>query len=456
MSEHLKTAIEQLGGRARLPRPVERCAVERAAERLKGLENGRKRQAEPWETFIARFDLSAPSTLQVKALKRVIDEVWLHESSGPLCAASVRDGLDRARKSVDRNIVYAYLRRFPRDHEGFLALAAGSDVAASRHDWPWKDRGQKWQLWKPDQAPALIARALLASDDPSALLRETGLDEFADGGLMTEALLAACAHAAEQRGAEAGSAGQRLIALFERLQQRSGLHGPLAYALLRPWVDGGCPEVHKRAIMALLVARMGDPRLQRSSWDAHQQDVEMRLSAQDCGRAFDLIRRWLVDRIVRAFFNVVAKTTSRPDQWSERTEFWLGYLDSGYISDACFAFGSDAERLAKSFLADEKLPFARIQGQGSDASSSVLLMTIGDLRIAEWSSNGSARFWDARTRRAPPMDQPVYYALVLRSMDGPVEYEPMPHTPVNRWQPKFAKRIYRHTGIQHPKHGAGW
>ena len=82
-------------------------------------------------------------------------------------------------------------------------------------------------------------------------------------------------------------------------------------------------------------------------------------------------------------------------------------------------------------------------------------MTIGDVRIAEWSDNGSCRFWPAARPKAPLMYQSVYYGLVLRSMDAERGYEPLPHMG-STWQNRFAKRIYDRTGILHPLYGRGW
>ena len=229
----------------------------------------------------------------------------------------------------------------------------------------------------------------------------------------------------------------------------------LALALLAPWTEAAPPAKHRQKVTALLIGRIGDPRLTPAKWSALAAELQAQGIDHATDTVFAVLRRWLVQATVREFFAVVAKTTDRRDQWKDRTAFWLGYLDAGYIIDAWFAFSSQAEREARRFLKDQSMAFARIEGAGASANQSALLMTIGDVRVAEWSDNGRCRFWPASRPKAPPMYQPVYYGLVLRSMDAERGYEPLPHMG-STWQNRFAKRIYDRTGITHPVYGRGW
>jgi hypothetical protein len=116
-------------------------------------------------------------------------------------------------------------------------------------------------------------------------------------------------------------------------------------------------------------------------WVALRRDVLEMFPDADIDAAFAVLRRWLVRATVREFFSVVAKTVQRRDQWKERTDFWLAYLDEGLITDAWFAFGSQAERLASKFLEDQTMAYATLEGGGATSAQSALIFSIGEIRI---------------------------------------------------------------------------
>lgn len=452
----LKGACERAGAVKVLPRCTERIEIERAERLIGSVPSGRARIKEAWTRFLARIDPGAPEGLSAKDLKRLLDGLWDEAGLEDAAVQIVDQGVDRTRKSIDRTIIAAYLRHFPHDHPGFDHLAHVSATVADRHDWPWRQRGDRWALWNPDEGPARLSRALLASESPAQLLREAGLDgELATGGFAEEALLAACEAAAQRRGPAAQESGRRLIALFDGFPATEELNAALAYALLSPWTGGSCTDAHQRLVSGLLVARNGDPRLSPQRWAALRLDVLAMFPGAQVDAAFAVLRGWLVRATVREFFSVVAKTVERRDQWRERTDFWLAYLDAGYITDAWFAFGTQAGRLAAKFMDDQTMAYATLEGGGATTAQSALIFSIGDIRIAEWSDNGSCRFWRAADQRAPDLYQRLYHGPALRTMAAGEGFQAIAHKPPDGWQPKFARHVYQRTGVRHPKHGAG-
>ncbi len=453
----LKLACERATAATKLPRRGDRIEIERAEQRIGAEPSGRSRVKETWDRFLARIDPAAPASLKPKELKRLLDGIWAEDSLDREAAPILDQGVARARKSIDRSIIATYLRNFPLDHPAFGHLTHASALVANRHDWPWRERGAQWELWKPDLGPPRLSRALLATDDPVQLLRDIGLDgDLATGAFVEESLLSACETAAGQHGDVAQQSGRRLIALFERFPATADLNAALAYALLAPWTTGSCTEAHQRLISGLLVQRNGDPRLTPPRWAALRRTVLEMFPGANVDDAFAVLRRWLVRATVREFFSVVAKTVERRDQWKERTEFWLAYLDAGLITDAWFAFGSQAERLARKFLDDQTMVYATLEGSGATSAQSALIFSIGDVRIAEWSDNGSCRFWRAVDPKAPDLYQRRYNGQSLRAMIAGDGFKAIPHNPPNGWQPKFARHVYRSAGVPHPKHGVGW
>lgn len=453
----LKLACERAAAVVKLPRRGDRIEIERAEQRIGIESSGKARVKEAWARFLARIDPRAPDRLKPKELKRLLDGIWAEEDLDNAVAPLLDHGVRRERKSIDRSIIAAYLRSFPLDHPAFDHLTHASALVANRHDWPWRERGSQWDLWKPDQGPDKLSRALLATENPAQLLRDVGLDgDLGTGAFVEEALLSACETAAGHRGDVAQQSGRRLIALFERFPTTKQLNAALAYALLAPWTTDSCTDAHQRLISGLLVQRNGDPRLTPPRWAALRSDVLEMFPGADIDNAFAVLRRWLVKATVREFFSLVAKTVERRDQWKERTDFWLAYLDAGLITDAWFAFGSQAERLARKFLEDQTMVYATLEGGGATSAQSALIFTIGDVRIAEWSDNGSCRFWRAVDLKAPALYKRQYSGPSLRTMAAGEGFKAIPHNPPNGWQPKVARHVYHSAGVRHPKHGAGW
>lgn len=455
MTGCLQAACQKGETAKRYPRMPDRLLLERAVERMAEQRAGRGRDPEAWSDFIDRVSNQPADSLRPRDLKRWISESWEGDDQQAWAGELLDQCVKRNRKSLDRTIIHSYLAGFPTDHPAFDHLTAASAFAAQRHEWPWRERGERWRLWDAVQGPKYLAQALLSSEEPARTLRDAGLDgDLGSGGFVENALVAACEIVSAQRGPAAEAGGARLAGLFDTLAGAVNLNATLAFALLGPWITENCSKEHRRLVSALLVRRIGDPRLQHARWSALSADVRRWQPKADVDAAFSVLRRWLVQATVREFFAVVAKTTDRPDQWKERTEFWLGYLDAGAITDAWFAFGSMAERQAKKLIQDESVGYAGIAGTGADPSHSALVFTLGDLRIAEWSHNGRTRFWRVTDHRAPPLYQKVYYAMVLRAMHGGVGFDAISHT--SNWQWKFAKHVHKETGIRHPKFGSGW
>ena len=403
-----------------------------------------------------------PRLLSRRDLRRLVSDMWADER----CHGIARPTLDAAvaanAKSLDRSVLTAYLRHFPQDHPSFEALRAACALTADRRDWSWRGRGEQWQLWDAVAGPERIAAALLGSDDPAAMLREAGLDgDLAQGAFVADAIEAACEQVGQARGERAQLLGTRLITLFDRLAI-GGMEAMLAWALLAPWGDGLPPKDYMKIINGLLIAKVGDPRINGSKWAAVEKEVTLWIAGYVPGSITQRLSFWLAEQTVRAFFSIVRKTTDRQDQWDAREEFWLGYLESGAVTEAWFAFGRRAEQLAGHMARVEQIRYGLVSG-GADPSHSALIFSIGSLRIAEWSHNGSCRFWpdihathaDARLKRyvAPKLYQDKYDGNLLRITVGPPGFAYVPH--MSMWQWRFASIIYHSTGCRHPVYGVG-
>lgn len=391
-----------------------------------------------------------PHLLARRDLRRLVSEMWPDERCN-LIAPKVLDAAIAAEvKSLDRAVLTAYLRHFPTEHPAFDRLRAASSLAAGRRDWVWRDRGERWALWDAQAGPGRLAQTLLETDDPLAAMRGAGLDgDLAHGEFVAEAIEAACARAGKARGEEAQQLGERLIVLFERTDI-AGRDAMLASGLLTPWLSNAPPKAYQDRMGKLMVARVGDPRFDSAKWDAL---LGRSVEAQ---AIITLLRRWLTDQTVREFFKVVTHTTDDLVQWRERETFWLAYLDAELIDDAWFALGTKADDLIRSKGEKSEVGYGLIEGsrQYADPSHSSLILSIGDLRIAEWSHSGACRFWRDKDRTAPKPYGKKYFGYQLRAMNGGTGFEQLSHW--SGWQKTFSSKVHEESGRQHPKHGAGY
>lgn len=394
-----------------------------------------------------------PRTLSRRDLRRLVSDMWPDERCDGIARATLDAAVAANAKSLDRSVLTAYLRHFPRDHPSFEALRAASAMTAERYDWVWRARGRKWHLWDEGAGPDGVAAALLASDDPALVLRETGLDgDLAQGAFMADALEAACEQAGRAQGEQAQLLGTRLIALFDRLAI-GGMEAMLAWALLAPWADTNPAKAYGKKVVKLLVDRIGDPRMDAARWQAVATGIPELSGAKSL---LDILKRWLTELTVREFFKVVSVTTNDPTQWAEREAFWLGYLDTGVIIDAWFALGIRAKDVIAAKGNRSSVDHGVIVGdrQYADPSHSSLILSIGNERIAEWSHSGACRFWEAKDRTAPKTYSAEYFGFQLRAMNGGADFTYIPHQ--SGWQRRFANRIYKRTGQRHPKFGEGF
>ena len=265
----------------------------------------------------------------------------------------------------------------------------------------------------------------------------------------------ACQKTASMMPEEATEAQRRLLSMLDEAPHASDLPD-LARALLQPWTTRKPDNEHRQAISNLLINHIGDPRTNPVRWRAIVASMSEHVGGEKALAIVQVLKRWLTETAMREFFRAIARTTDRPDQWKQRQEFWLAYLDAGLVSDAWPALGQRARtRIADIIRESGEQPEYGVMRSGPGASSTII-MGIGDIRIAEWSDNGKCRFWDAQDPGAPKLYQRGYDGNSLRTTVGRADFEQESHVPPSPgWEMKFAGLIFRRTGVQHPTYGVG-
>ena len=227
---------------------------------------------------------------------------------------------------------------------------------------------------------------------------------------------------------------------------------PLLYpALIRPFLEKDPPPERKKAIQSLVLDTYGDPRLSVTAKPRLAGDPDGKL-ARDC---VDVVRRWLAVETFRLFIEVIDRT-GVDEWWEDRRDFWLRYFEAGRVSDVRAIFAGDAADVARRIKRDDGetgLTWAKLGQARRDHS--VLLMQIGDLRIAEWSHSGKVRFWLPDTRPQPSMQARDYIGPELRNGSIPVWHphrngfvEGFSHHQNGYWRGFTAATIQKHTGVR--------
>ena len=122
------------------------------------------------------------------------------------------------------------------------------------------------------------------------------------------------------------------------------LRGPLADALLRPWLSRPVPDPLKQRIQDFLLQHYGDPRTKQHRWAAASDEARQ------------VFRKWLA-RVALAQFLEVIDRLALDRQWKYRRAFWTAYFDRDWVWDAQVAFGPGGAELARQLFGRDA-PFA--------------------------------------------------------------------------------------------------
>lgn len=408
---------------------------------------------EPWQHFILRVDPYNPEVLARRDLRRLASEIWDHPNLEDCVPLLVKHCASISKRSLDRRLARAYWNRFKIDVPMFAHLAGYCASRQKQLGSPWGEIANEIPLWDCDLGPAAFGRKLLHAEERDTFLQKVSLrSQDLQGGFVEAAFRALLLSlAGKSRGQNSiaieQDEGDAVLSLGKLLGEGTVKANAdlLAYVLLKPWTAIDPDDAYRDRVMAILLEKVGDPRTSQNNWDTLADTLARVHGLNDAPKVLGLLHQWITEKTVRLFFDLIARTTDRPDQWRERRAFWEAYLDNKFVERAWFALGQEARGLAQVAKTSQGLRFGRVGGSGAASGQSVLLMKIGDMVIAEWSDNGRARFWMAESPRAPKFNQNYYEGQTLRSMSGGPGFEALAHQ--GKWYRKFADHIAYKTGI---------
>ncbi len=274
----------------------------------------------------------------------------------------------------------------------------------------WRKRFQELGILDTDGSRKFVRKLVSAADSPEKALRQTGLDaEFARCGFLESGICAYLPDAESLlRGNCLGSGPlDRLLILLTcdgqlRFDDRT-VRSEIAQALLGPFVERAPnPEIRER-LQPFFLRHFGDPRLPsgKSRWPRVPDPVRR------------VVIRWLNERALEQFFLLVQET-ALDRHWRYREAFWRAFLPLD--PDICFALGRHAKSILqrKNAVSDEFETTAMLKG--AQGNQSVLLLQLpGVMTVAEWSHNGTCRFWLDGNSAAPKLYEQEYSRFDLVS-----------------------------------------
>ncbi len=421
----------QFGGLA--PRQPKQYDLEQVYQRVRSVWsaeqtladlNQRELEMLPWVLFYPR-DLSSKWLGQDKGLV---------EHYGQLL-------LERRRTRSVRVLLREVLAAWPEEIPTFNALLSLlkrllglSDDIRLKH---WRERCLKYRLLERN-GPSSIASAWFNSGKSvTDFLEEVGLSPGLENSVFLRNASKDWANRLMEN-AESGNTQDLLHALSwlegeDRLRFEE-LRVSIAKSLLGPFTDHS-PEADTQDILRKFFLRCyDDPRIpRRGGWS----EVPERIKHVMC--------RWLVRLAIDDFFRLLDRT-ALDRHWRYRKVFWKAYLKEDAIEDAWIILGPDAARLARaSFEHGDQATAKLLPGYPVQANHSVLLMRLHSVTIAEWSHNGTCRFWLDGNPDAPGMYRPKYSQVELTKDP---DFEQRHHgAEKGRWQTSMAAWIRDNTGI---------
>ena len=460
----LKDSLEGWTGFPRMvgafePRHTRKASV-RIASRLEG---ARPRRPEPYDlkdlyqrvSAIWKRDQSLDQ-IAPRDLRRV-PWILFHGPSRANWLGADRDMVTRfgqwlsggVRPSSVRSLLHEFLRVYPAELDTFhdvrrlLRHAIEGSQSTSPSLQRWRQRCRDFGLLDADHGLSFVSNLVSASDEPDAVLRQAGLDAGLEAsGFLRSGIrkfLPKAQLLLQQNRLGPRPLG-RLLELLEfngrlRFGQRF-VREEIAVSLLSPFLTRpAVPKIRER-LRPFFLQHFGDPRLSsgKHNWIGISDDIRR------------VVIRWLVERVLDQFLALI-KDTALDRHWRYREAFWRAFLNQNLIDEIWFALGSRAKYQLQRISKRQGEIETTADLQGAESSQSLLLLRMPGVTVAEWSHNGSCRFWLDGNNAAPKLYKPAY-----RWRDVvwcPADFVQAHHSsPGGRWQGQIADWLRQNTGVR--------
>jgi hypothetical protein len=347
----------------------------------------------------------------------------------------------RGKRREIKNLIGAYFHYYSDVGSGLRELSGVILKLIKEQEWAkeWQEKHESFSLFDPREAHVNFAENYMRSDISFSDFMPDVFRDWHKKNLTSffgEVFREVCEKAADS------SPGDEVLvveimewAVNEEGDLRySSCRGALASALLRPFEVYALESEFKDEIINFMLKHYGDPRLDRARWATVEP------------RDKDVMLRWLSRRSLEVFFSVVDKV-AKERHWKYRKKFWEHYLE--YDMEVWVVFGRDCEVVARSFGKD--LNYATFEGGSPQRNHAVLIMSLKNLIITDWSHDGACRIYSSPVQRPPELYKATYHAEDLRNIkqgeEGHFSHRATENNPY-AWQPLFGRYIYEKTSIR--------
>lgn len=220
-----------------------------------------RKDAEPWQNFIARIAPGEPANLARKDLRRLANEIWDYPELKDCVPGLVEHCASIAKRTLDRRLARAYWNRFRLGVPMFAELGRYCALRQHRLGSPWVELCNSIPLWDCELGPAALGKRLLRADDRTHLLQQSSLRlQDLQGGFIDAAFGALLASLASQPNGQkpvalAQDEGSELVELGSSLADGTVKANVaiLAYVLLKPWTTREPEDGYRDRIITLLL-----------------------------------------------------------------------------------------------------------------------------------------------------------------------------------------------------------
>ncbi len=389
---------------------------------------------------------------------RTGEESWL--GADPHVIAQYGQWLSEGRKSRSvRSLLHEFLRVYPTQLRTFQEIRQLLLRLVTQAQPPMPPSMQKWQErccdfdLLEDNGCTVFLKNMISTNtseipDVHAILDRAGLSgslarcDFLRTGILT---YLPKFRMPPERNRLATVRLNWLLALLEmdgklRFDGHS-VRSKIASALLGPFVTHPAETEIRRPVERFFRLHFGDPRLPygKSNWGGIPEEIRR------------VVIRWRVERVLDQFLTLIEET-ALDKHWRYRRAFWQAFRKQNLIDDIWVVLGRRPRNMWKKMEymngeidRDGQIEEAAIL-EGAQNDQSVLLLRVPGVTIAEWSHNGSCRFWLDGAPGAPQLYKNSYHRNAL--MGGADFSQRHDGSIRGRWQDYIAKWLDRNTGIQ--------
>ena len=401
---------------------------------------GRDLRSVPWILFYLPSD--------EKKEEKEASDYWL--GSDLLFMKNYGKWLFQAKNSrAIRVLMSEFLHKYPTDIPTFeylrtllKSLILEAEVGSLQK---WKVRCDRFGYLDSGRSCSLLHHVLTCEEDVEEMLEDAGMEGRLLYGRFFESEVCAALKHTEGLLWEKKVTTAYLDRLFWTLEDEQRLRfddlrmrNIVAENLLFPFAEVDPSAEIKERLEQFFFQHYGDPRLPsgKSGWAGIPKELRQ------------VVLRWQTKETLEMFFKILEET-AYDRHWSYRKTFWTAYFNHHLIHEAWFVLGRDAEYVLHSIEGVEKASYGTLKrGQ---PGQSVLLMRMHGLTVAEWSHNGSCRFWLDGGEYAPKLYEAAnpYFAHDLRNMSdfeqahGGSEY--------GTWQDGIASWLEANIGVEVPR-----